>query len=127
MEGSKKDLNFQRINSELFKKCPSISIDIAVMEKTKLGKVIPLNVGWNDLGNWKSVWEDAKKDLHNNTFQGNVFAKNVKNSYLRSENRLLVGLGLRDLFVVETDDSILVAKKESVDEIKELILSLIHI
>ena len=70
------------------------------------------------------MWEDAKKDLHNNTFQGNVFAKNVKNSYLRSENRLLVGLGLRDLFVVETDDSILVAKKESVDEIKELIKEL---
>ena len=124
LEGSKKDLNFQRINSELFKKCTSISIDIAVMEKTRLGKVIPLNVGWNDLGNWKSVWEDSKKDVHNNTFQGNVFAKNVKNSYLRSENRLLVGLGLRDLFVVETDDSILVAKKESVDEIKELIKEL---
>ena len=94
------------------------------MEKTRLGKVIPLNVGWNDLGNWKSVWEDSKKDDNNNTFQGNVFAKNVKNSYLRSENRLLVGLGLRDLFVVETDDSILVAKKESVDEIKELIKEL---
>ena len=54
------------------------------MEKTKLGKVIPLDVGWNDLGNWKSVWEDSETDIENNTFQGNVFAKNVKNSFLRN-------------------------------------------
>ena len=120
LEGSKKDFNFQRINSEFFGKCEDVSIDIAVMEKTKLGKVIPLNVGWNDLGNWKSVWEDSRKDNQNNTFQGKVFAKSVKNSYLRSQNRLLVGLGLKDLFVVETDDSVLVANKESVHEIKEL-------
>tara|TARA_A100001388_G_scaffold73192_1_gene51924 strand:- start:18901 stop:20358 length:1458 start_codon:yes stop_codon:yes gene_type:complete len=124
LEGSKKDLNFQRIDSQLFKKCTNVSIDIAVMEKTKLGKVIPLNVGWNDLGNWKSVWEDSKKDIKNNTFQGKVFAKNVKNTYLRSENRLLVGLGLQDLFIVETEDSVLVANKESVNEIKELIKEL---
>ena len=124
LEDCKKDLNFQRINSEFFKECENISIDVAVMEKTNLGKVIPLNVGWNDLGNWKSVWEDSKKDIENNTFQGKVFAKNVKNSYLRSENRLLVGLGLQDLFVVETDDSVLVANKHSVHDIKELMKEL---
>ena len=124
LEACKKDLNFQRINSEVFKKCENVSIDIAIMEKTNLGKVIPLNVGWNDYGNWKSVWEESKKDIQNNTFQGKVFTKNVKNSYLRSENRLLVGLGLRDLFVVETDDSVLVANKDSVHEINELIKDL---
>ena len=124
LEACEKDLNFQRINSEVFKKCENVSIDIAVMEKTNLGKVIPLNVGWNDYGNWKSVWEESKKDIQNNTFQGKVFTKNVKNSYLRSENRLLVGLGLRDLFVVETDDSVLVANKDSVHEINELIKDL---
>ena len=124
LRNSTRDFNFQRISSELFKKCQNVSIDIAVMEKTKLGKVIPLDVGWNDLGNWKSVWEDSIKDFQSNTLQGKVFAKNVKNSYLRSESRLLVGLGLRNLFVVETDDSILVADKESVNEIKELIKEL---
>ena len=121
LKGSKTDLNFKRINKNSFKKCPDISIDIAVMEKTKLGKVLPLNVGWNDLGSWKSVWEDSKKDSNMNTLQGRVFAKDVKNSYLRSENRLLVGLGLRDLFVVETSDSILIANKNSVNSTKALI------
>ena len=94
------------------------------MENTELGKVLPLNVGWNDLGSWRSVWEDSKKDLNENTLRGNVFAKDVKNSYLRSEKKLLVGLGLRDLFVVETEDSVLVANKESVNSIKELVKEL---
>ena len=95
LEGSKKDLNFQRINSKLFKKCTSISIDIAVMEKTRLGKVIPLNVGWNDLGNWKSVCEDSKKDIHNNknsfiTSTSGANALQVENEEIKeTENQLL--------------------------------------
>ena len=73
LEGIEKDLNFQRINNNYFKNCPDIAIDVAVMEKTKLGKVLPLDVGWNDLGSWESVWEDSKKDINQNTLYGNVF------------------------------------------------------
>ena len=124
LEGIQKDLDFQRINSNFFKSCPEIAIDVAVMEKTSSGKVIPLDAGWNDLGSWKSVWEDAAKDINQNAFYGKVFAKDVKNSYLRSENRLLVGFGLRDLCVVETDDSVLIANKESLESMKELISEL---
>ena len=51
------------------------------MEKTKSGKVLPLDVGWNDLGSWESVWEDSKKDLNKNTLHGNVFIKDVKFFY----------------------------------------------
>ena len=124
LENLEKDLNFQRINHNHFKTCPEISLDIAVMEKTKSGKVLPLDAGWNDLGSWKSVWENSKKDIHENAFYGNVFARDVKNSYLRSESRLLVGFGLKDLCVVETDDSVLIANKESLASMKELISDL---
>ena len=124
LEGIGKDLNFQRINHKYFKKCPDIAIDVAVMEKTKLGKVIPLDAGWNDLGSWKSVWEDSEKDINENTFCGNVYAKDVKNSYFRSEDRLLVGFGIKDLCVVETDDTVLIAGKESLKSMKELICEL---
>ena len=124
LEGIEKDLNFQRINHTYFKTCPKIALDVAVMEKTKIGKVLPLDAGWNDLGSWKSVWEDSKKDIDENTFHGNVFAKDVKNSYLRSENRLLVGFGLKNLCVVETDDSVLIANKDSLNSMKELISEL---
>ena len=61
LEKDIEDLDFLRLETESFKKCPKISIDIAVMEKTNLGVVLPLNVGWNDIGSWKSLWDISKK------------------------------------------------------------------
>ena len=60
------DLDFLRIKKKHFIKCPSISIDVAIMEKTNLGTVLPLNVGWSDIGSWKAVWENELKDQTNN-------------------------------------------------------------
>ena len=82
LEGIQKDLNFQRINNNYFKKCPDISIDVAVMEKTKSGKVLPLDVGWNDLGSWESIWEDSK-DLNKNSLHGNVFIKRCQEFFYK--------------------------------------------
>ena len=115
------DLNFRRIDKELFKSCPSKSIDVAVLEKTNLGTVIKLDAGWDDLGSWKSICDNSNKDNNQNILKGKTFAKNVKNSYLRSENRLIVGLGLENLLVIETDDTVLVANKDSLSSMKELI------
>ena len=64
------DLEFQRINGDKFKKCPDISIDTAVMEKTKLGIVTYLDAGWSDIGNWKTIWEKSKKDKYGNSLNG---------------------------------------------------------
>ena len=115
------DLNFRRIDKEFFKSCPSKSIDVAVLEKSNLGTVIKLDAGWDDLGSWKSICDNSKKDLNNNILKGNTFAKNVKNSYLRSENRLIVGLGIENLLVIETVDTVLVANKDALISMKELI------
>ena len=70
------------------------------MEQTEKGIVIPLNAGWSDIGSWKSVWENSRKDQHNNFIKGKVITKNSKNCYFRSEDRL-VSLGLQDLIVIE--------------------------
>ena len=121
IKGLIKDLNFQRINPEKFEKCPKISIDKAIMEKTSIGTVINLDAGWNDLGSWKSLWEDSSKDNYKNTLKGKTYIKDVKNSYLRSESRLLVGLGLENLLIIETDDSVLVANKDNINCLKDLI------
>ena len=118
------DLNFRRINHKFFELCPSKPIDIAVMEKTTLGTVVKLDAGWDDLGSWKSVWDNSKKDENKNSTKGRTFIKNVKNSYLRSENRLIVGLGLENICVIETDDSVLIANKESIESMKELVVDL---
>ena len=119
---NKKDLDFRRINSEFFKLCPNVSIDIAVMEKSSLGSIIPLNnVGWSDIGNWETIWERSEKDIHGNTLTGNTYVKNTKNCYLRSENRLIVGLGIRDLIIIETNDALLVTNKESTQLVKDIV------
>ena len=124
LKNSKFDLNFRRLDSEIFKSCPSESIDIAVMERTNLGTVLKLDAGWDDLGSWKSVWDNSKKDHNKNSLKGKTFIKDVKNSYLRSESRLIVGLGLDNIFVIETDDTVLVANKSSLRSMKELIFEL---
>ena len=120
-----KELDFQRLDEDNFKKCPNIPIDIAVMEKTKLGTVLSLDAGWSDIGNWKSVWENSHKDVDGNSKKGKVFNKNTKNCYLRSEHRLLVGLDIKDLIVIETRDAVLVADKNSAHSVKNIVNELL--
>ncbi len=119
------DLDFQRIEKNIFRDCPNISIDVAIMEKTRLGTVIPLNAGWSDIGSWNSLWENEEKDINGNVLSENVWIKKVKDSYLRSENRLLVGIGLKDLIIVETNNTLLVAEKSHSQEIKNVVEDLL--
>ena len=115
------DLDFQRIDQDSFNKCPSISIDVAVMEKTKKGTVLPLKANWTDIGSWNAVWKISKKDESNNFIEGSVIAKNSHNCYLRGEKRLIAALGVRNLIVIETSDAILVADKSQSEEVKNIV------
>ena len=118
------DLDFQRLDKNSFAKCNDISIDVAVMEKTKRGIVIPLDVGWSDVGSWEVIWEHSKKDRDGNYLEGKVHLENTKNSYLRSEDRLIVGIDLNDLIVVETKDAILISQKNSSQKVKNIVNNL---
>jgi len=115
------DLDFQRLDKASFEKCENIPIDIAVMEKTSRGIVIPLDVGWSDVGSWEVIWKASKKDNKGNFTEGNVILENTKNSYLRSENRLIVGIDLNELVVVETRDAILISDKNSSQKVKNIV------
>ena len=123
-ENSVMDLDFQRLNEELFEFCPNISIDIAVMEKTHKGIVLPLDAQWSDIGSWKSVWENSKKDINGNVENGNVLTENTENCYLYSENKLLVTLGIKDFIIIDTDDATLVANKNQSENIKNIVSEL---
>ena len=118
------DLDFQRLDKNLFEKCPNISIDYAVMEKTKKGIVLPMDVGWSDIGNWQSVWENSKKDNEGNAIEGNVIVEDSKNCLFKSENRLVVGVGLENLIIVDTSDVLLVSCKDEAQKIKEVVKKL---
>ena len=115
------DLDFQRLDKKAFKDCSNVSIDVAVMEKTKNAYVLPFNAGWSDIGSWDSVWNISKKDSMGNVKEGNVIEKNTKNSYLNSQSRLIAAIGLRNLIVIETNDAILVANKEESQEVKNIV------
>ena len=118
------DLDFLRVNKNIFQKCPNIPIDIAVMEKTTKGTVVRLDAGWSDIGSWESVWKNSIKDENGNSIKGKVLLTNSEGCYLRSENRLVVGLGIKDLVIIETEDAILIANKKSTQKVKEIVKDL---
>ena len=121
LKHSKKDLDFIRLNESYFKECSNISIDEAVMEKSNTAVALPLDVGWSDIGSWNSIWEIEKKDSNNNVKIGKVHLKDSEGCYARSEKRLVVGIGLNNLIVIETDDAILIANKNNDQDIKNII------
>ncbi len=121
LENDEADLDFLRLDKDAFARCPNVSLDVAVMEQTSLGSVLPLNAGWSDIGSWKALWETSKKDNQGNVQRGRVIAEESHNCYLRSEHRLLVGLGIKDLIVVETDDAVLVAERNQSQKVKTLV------
>jgi len=118
------DLDFIRLDKEAFENCPSDSIDYAVMEQTDKAIVVPLDAGWSDVGSWASLWECAEQDVDKNVLQGDVMIDDVKNSYIRSDNRLVSVLGLDDVVVVETADAVMVASKESAHNVKSIVSNL---
>ncbi len=115
------DLDFQRIDEKYFSKCPNISIDVAVMEKTKNAFVLPLDAGWSDVGSWDFVWRISKKDDNGNVIEGNVIAENTQNSFLSSNKRVVAAIGLKDLVVIETSDAILVADRKDCQRVKDIV------
>ena len=116
-----KDLDFLRVDVESFRACPEKSIDVALMEKTDLGSVLTLDAGWDDIGSWKSVWKNSKKDKDGNATKGKVIVEESRNCYLRSEDRLIVGINLDELIIIDTKDAILVSKLEAAQKVKKIV------
>jgi mannose-1-phosphate guanylyltransferase/mannose-6-phosphate isomerase len=118
------DLDFMRLRVEDFAACPSDSIDYAVMEKTDRAVVYPLDAGWNDIGAWSALWDVKAHDEAGNVKLGDVLVKDVRNCYLHGTKRLIAAVGVEDLVVVETADAVLVAKRDQVQDVKEIVAQL---
>jgi mannose-1-phosphate guanylyltransferase/mannose-6-phosphate isomerase len=124
LEAAEADLDFVRLDAEIFATCPSDSIDYAVMEKTRLGAVAALDCGWSDVGAWSALWDVGQADDNGNVVQGDVLVDQSLNNYLRSESRLLAVTGVNDLVVVETADAVLVSHRDTVQDVKRLVTAL---
>jgi len=121
LKSAKKDLDFLRVDSDSFAKCPSNSIDYAVMEKTQKSVVLPINIGWNDIGSWSALWEAKRKDEQGNSIEGDVMAVDTENCFIKSDKKLIATLGVKDIVLVETDDTILLADKKRSQEVKTFV------
>jgi mannose-1-phosphate guanylyltransferase / mannose-6-phosphate isomerase len=113
-----RDLDFLRLDKEAFAACPTISIDYAVMERTKKAAVVPADIGWSDVGSWSMLWERGAKDANGNVVAGDVLVEGARNNFIRSEGRLLAALGVEDLVIVATNDAVLVAHRDHDQDVK---------
>jgi mannose-1-phosphate guanylyltransferase/mannose-1-phosphate guanylyltransferase/mannose-6-phosphate isomerase len=119
-----RDLDFLRLDRDAFAAIKGESIDYAVMEHTDKAAVVPVTMGWSDVGAWDALWDLQAKDGAGNVLQGDVVAEEAKNSYLRAEHGLLAALGVEDLIVVTTPDVVLVTKRDRAQDIKKIVARL---
>jgi mannose-1-phosphate guanylyltransferase/mannose-6-phosphate isomerase len=120
-QSAKTDLDFVRVDKAAFEKCRADSIDYAVMEKTHDAVVLPLDAGWSDVGSWASLFDALPADAEGNVLQGDVLVHDTHDCYVHSTSRLVTAVGMDDHIIVETKDAILVAPKERVQDVKELV------
>ncbi len=109
------------LDREAFEACPSNSIDYAVMEKTEHGMVVPMDVGWNDVGSWAALHDVRPHDEQGNTTSGDVVALDCEGSFIQANHRLVTAAGLRDMVVVETEDAVLVIPKDRSQDVKTIV------
>ena len=122
-DGAARDGDFVRLDEDAFAASPSDSIDYAVMENTDRAMVLPVDIGWNDVGSWSALWEVSEQDADGNARHGEVIAIDSHGNYAYSR-RLVALVGVDDLVVVETDDAVLVARKDRVQQVKDVVARL---
>ena len=119
-ENSINDLDFLRLEADAFGDCDNISIDYAVMEKSKKVCVSSLNVGWSDVGSWQSIASHSEIDENGNSLKGDVVIYDTKNCYIDSKHSLVTTIGVKDLIIVSLKDVTLIANKNSSQDVKKL-------
>ena len=115
------DHDFVRLHSESFRRCPSDSIDYVLMEKTDLGAVIPVDMGWSDVGSWSALWDINEKSAGENVLRGDVYTEDTANTYISAESRFVAAVGVDDLVIIETVDAVLVASKDKAQNVKQVV------
>ncbi|MCE5244022.1 MAG: mannose-1-phosphate guanylyltransferase/mannose-6-phosphate isomerase [Syntrophobacteraceae bacterium] len=116
------DLDFFRVDAEAFDPCPCVSLDCALMEKSRDAVVVEMKAEWGDLDSWRGLWKvGSSGDSRQNVQVGDVLAHDVSGCYLHSTGRLIAAVGLRDHVVVETSDAVLVSPWNRVQEVRVLV------
>ncbi len=115
------DLDFIRVDKDAFLSCPDESVDYAVMEKTHEAVVVPMDAKWSDVGSWSAIWEISDKDKNQNVIKGDVLVDDSQGCYINSQSKLIATVGVNNLVVIETKDAVLVANKDTVQDVKNIV------
>lgn len=115
------DMGFIRVDAKAFAQSPQNSIDYAVMEHTSRSAVIPFDSTWSDIGSWFALWEASSKDDNGNVTVGDTICVGSENNYLYSKNSLVTLVGVNNLAVVQTQDALLVASLDKVQNVKTIV------
>jgi mannose-1-phosphate guanylyltransferase/mannose-6-phosphate isomerase len=107
-----------------FSELPNLSIDYALLEKCENLAVCPLSIPWSDVGCWDSIYELSNKDHNENAKVGNVCEIETKNSLIMGSKRLICTIGVEDLLIIDTDDTLFISKKGESQKVKALLRQL---
>jgi mannose-1-phosphate guanylyltransferase/mannose-6-phosphate isomerase len=118
------DLGFLRLDASAFAKAPAISVDYAVMERTGKGVMLPIDVGWSDVGSWGSLWDVAKRDHNENYVSGDSSLHDSSGCYVHSDSALVATVGVKDLVIVNTPDALLVADRRQTQDVAKVVAAL---
>ena len=121
LAAARDDLGFLRLDREAFARAPNISVDYAVMERTQKAVVLPIDVGWSDVGSWSSLWDLAPRDEAGNFVNGDALLEDSRNCYVHAEKGLVATLGVDNLVIVDTPDALLVADRDRAQDVGRLV------
>jgi len=118
---SQADLNFVKVGNDDFSKSPSVSIDYAVMEKTRESIVVPVDMGWSDIGSWSALHQLEAHETERNVFNGDVISHDVRNSLIISDKSLVAAIGVENMVLIESDDTILLSSMDRAKDVGILV------
>jgi mannose-1-phosphate guanylyltransferase/mannose-6-phosphate isomerase len=121
LDSAERDADFIRLPQEIFGDCPAQSIDYAIMEHAAKAAVVPVEMGWNDVGSWQSLWDIAERNGDGNVVQGDVLLHATRRSYIRSEGPLVAAIGMEDIVVVATPDAVLISHRGATQDVKKIV------
>ncbi len=115
------DLEFLHLDKKAFARCPGVSVDVAVMERTVETAMLPLDAGWSDVGSWSSLWDLADRDEDGNSVIGTAFLEDTRNCYIHSGRSVLAAIGVENLIIVDTPDAILVTDTRRSQDVPKIV------
>lgn len=109
------------LDAKTFSQAESISIDFALMEKTKQAAVVSCSIGWSDIGSWNALGDLVPPDAQGNSIEGEAFLHDVKNCYIQADDRIVAAVGVENLIVIDTPDALLIADKTRSQDVKQIV------